>query len=113
METAASLMYAANKYMLPKLVRECGKCLSEGLNVDNVIHVLEQSSLFGDDELQSKCLALIVNNAKVVLTGSKLVSASPQTMDTILSIDKLPVREIVIYETCLAWAKHQLQIQRA
>src|SRR6218665_3474319 len=52
-ETAASLMYAANKYMLPKLVRECGKCLSDGLTVNNVIHVLEQSSLFNEDGLKS------------------------------------------------------------
>src|SRR6218665_3068191 len=101
METAAPLMYAANKYMLLKLVRDCGKCLSKGLCVDNVIHVLEQSSLFGDNELKSKCLQLITQNAKAVLTGSEILSASPQTMETILSIDKLSVKETIIYETCV------------
>src|SRR6218665_1158043 len=113
METAASLMYASNKYMLLKLVRECGKCLSEGLNVDNVIHVLEQSSLFGDNELKIKCLDLIAHNAKVVLNGSEILWASPQTMDSILNMEKIPVKEIVLYETCVAWAKHQLQVQRS
>jgi len=111
METASSLMYAANKYMLPKLVRECGRCLSDGLNVDNVIEVLEQSLLFNDKELQSKCLEFIGNNAKVVLTGSEILSASPQTMDSILNVDELSVKEIVVYETCIVWAKHQLQSQ--
>jgi len=111
METASSLMYAANKYMLPKLVRECGNCLSEGLTVDNVIDILDQTSLFSDNELRSNCLQLIDNNAKVVLTGSEILSASPQTMETILNMDKLSVKEIVLYETCLSWAKHQLQIQ--
>jgi len=113
METAASLMYAANKYMLQKLVKECGKCLSEGLNVDNVIQVLEQTSLFDDNELKSKCLQLIDSNAKVVLTESEILSASPQTMETILNMDKLSVKEIVLYDTCLSWANHQLQIQRS
>src|SRR6218665_3747818 len=106
METAAPLMYAANKYMLPKLVRECGKCLLEGLCVDNVIHVLEQSSLFGDNDLKSKCLQLIVDNAEVVLTGLESLSASPQTMKTILNMDTLSVKEIVLYDTCIAWANH-------
>src|SRR6218665_1783979 len=113
METAAPLMYAANKYMLPKLVREWEKCLSEGLNVSNVIQVLEQTSLFIDNELMSKCLQLIDNNAKVVLTESEILSASKQTMETILNMDKLSVKEIVVYETCVAWAKHQLQSQRS
>ena len=106
-------MYAANKYMLPKLVRECGKCLSEGLNVSNVIHVLEQSSLFSDNELKSKCLQLITQNAKAILTGSEILSASPQAMETILNIDKLSIKEIVVYETCVAWAKYHLHIQRS
>src|SRR6218665_1604735 len=100
-ETAASLMYAANKYMLPKLVRECGKCLSEGLTVNNVIQVLEQSSLFNEDGLKSKCLELIVKKAKAVLTGTEIISASAQTMKTILQMDRIPIKEATIYETCL------------
>src|SRR6218665_1417685 len=99
--------------MLTKLVRECRKYLSEGLSVDNVIQVLEQSSLFGDNELKNKCLAQIAYNAKVVLTGAEILSTSPQTMETILNMDKLLVKEIVLYETCVAWAAHQLQIQRS
>src|SRR6218665_2546528 len=104
-------MYAANKYMLPSLVRECGKRLSEDLSVNNVIHVLEQSSLFNDDGLESKCLELIVMNSKAVLTGTEITSASAQTMKTILQIDRIPIKEVAIYETCLAWARHQILTQ--
>ena len=110
-ETAASLMYAANKYMLPKLVRECGKCLSEGLSVNNVIQVLKQSSLFNEDGLKSKCLELIVQNPNAVFTGTEIISASPHTIETLLEIDRIPIKEIVVYETCLAWARHQILIQ--
>jgi len=113
METAASLIYAANKYMLPKLVRQCGKCLLEGLAVNNVVHVLEHSLLFDDSELRNKCLTLIGQNVNTVLTGKEILSASPQTMETILQMEKIMVKEIVIYEMCIKWAKHQLQIQRS
>src|SRR6218665_39301 len=49
-DTAPDIVYAAMKYMLPALVRHCGVCLSEGLNVNNVIQVLETSFIIDDTE---------------------------------------------------------------
>ena len=97
--------------MVPKLVRECQNYLSGSLSVNNVIEFLEQSLLFHDDELRSKCLKLLARNANAVLTGPEIMAASTQSMETILEMDNIPVREIVLYETCLSWTKFQLQIQ--
>jgi len=102
-------MYAAKKYMLPKLVRECGKCLSDGLNVDNVIHVLEHSLHLDDQQLQRNCLKLISANAKALLTGAEVLSASRQVLEAILEAEAIPVSESVIYETSINWAKHHIQ----
>src|SRR6218665_2270288 len=110
-ETASSLLYAAKKYMVSKLVRECQNYLSGSLNVNNVIEFLEQSLLFHDDELKSKCLKLFAWNTETVLRGTEIMTASRQSMETILEMDDIPVREIVLYKTCLAWTKHQLQIE--
>src|SRR6218665_805778 len=110
-ETAASLLYAAKKYMVSKLVRECQNYLSGSLSVNNVIEFLEQSLLFHDDELKSKCLKLLAWNAEAVLRGTKIMAASTQSVETILDMDNIPVREIVLYETCLAWTKYQLKIE--
>jgi len=105
-----SLIYAAKICMLPKLVSECRHYLSESLDVTNVIEILEQSSLLDDNELKNECLALLARNAKAVLTGIEIMTASMQSMETILEMDCIRVREIVLYETCLAWTKYQLQI---
>lgn len=106
-ETAVYLMYAANKYMLPKLVAECGKCLMDGLDADNVIHILEHALLFNDDKLVTECLNLIATNSKAVLTGVEILYAPRQVMDVILGMENIPLDEYVIYKTCIKWAKHQ------
>src|SRR6218665_369187 len=109
-ETAPSLVYAARKYMLPALVRECGEYLAEDLKVNNVIQVLETSFIIEDAELESNCRRLIVREAETFFTGTEILSASPQTMGVILQMDKIPLKEVVIYNTCIAWAKHQFQL---
>lgn len=95
--------------MLPKLVRECHKCLLESLDINNVIHFLEQSLHFDHQQLTSDCLKLISMNAKTVLTGAEILSASRQVMKAILEAQAIPVRETVIYETIINWAKHQFR----
>ena len=112
-DTAPSLVYAAKKYMLSKLVRECGVCLSDGLNVRNVIQVLETSFIIEDKELESTCLQLIVQKLITVFTGTEILAASLQAMEVILRMDSIPLKEIVIYKTCIAWAKHQLQFNNS
>jgi len=97
--------------MVSKLVRECQNYLSGSLNLQNVMEFLEQSLLVHDDELKSKCLKLLAGNAEAVLTGEEIMTASAQSMETILEMDNIPVREIVLYETCLAWTKYQLEIE--
>jgi len=104
-ESALFLMYAAKKYLLPKVVKECQKCFSENFNTDNVIHFLEESLLMGQSELTNDCFNLISLNSKAVLTGAEILSASREILELILLSDALPVNESVIYETAINWAK--------
>ena len=108
-ESAVFLMYAAKKYMLPLLVGECRKFLVNSLDVKNVIRVLEQSLFLDEQQLQSDCLKLISANAKTVLTGAEILSTSRQVLETILKINTMPIRELIVYETVVNWAKHILQ----
>src|SRR6218665_1563593 len=109
-ETAPSLVYAARKYMLPALVRECGVCLSKVLKVNNVVQILETSFIIEDTDLESNCRRLIVQEAGTFYTGTEILSASPQTMGVILQMERIPLKEVVIYNTCITWAKHQFQL---
>lgn len=106
-------MCAANKYLLPKLVRECGTCVLDGRNENNVIRILEQSFLLGDKDLTAECLKLIGLNSKSVLAGKEIMSASRQSMETILHMDNLPSSESDVFATSISWAKQQILRDRS
>src|SRR6218665_3552428 len=108
-KSAAYLMYAAKKYMLTNLVKDCRECLLKNLNISNTIDILDQSLLLDEPELKSKCFELISVNAVNVLTGAEILSASRLVLEAVLEADCIPVRESVIYETAVNWAKRQLQ----
>ena len=112
-ESAVSLMCAADKYMMPKLVRECGKCILEGLDVNNVIRILEQGLLFGDKDLIEECLILIGLNSNALFTGDEILSTSRQAMETILQMNYLQSSESALYATSISWAKQQLLRDRS
>jgi len=103
-------MYAAKKYMLPHLVRECRRCLLKSLDISNVFELLEQSLLLDEQKLKSDCLKLISVNAKDVLSGTEIKSVSRRLMEAILELETAQVSESIInYEAAVNWAKHQLQ----
>jgi len=97
--------------MLPKLVRECCRCLLESLDINNVIQLLEQSFYLDEQQLRSDCLQYIVTNANAILTGSEILSASRLALEAILEADNIPIRELMMYETAVKWAKHQLRCE--
>lgn len=108
-KTAAYLMYAGLKYKLPKLVEQCGSCLEKSLDENNVCYILEQSLKFGDKELAKKCLDVIAWNSDHVLKGTELPTASYDVLESMLRMDELMSHELLIYESCIKWAKFQLK----
>lgn len=108
-DSALYLMYAAKKYMFPKLVEECDSCILDGLDVNNVIHFLDQSFHFAHHELQISCLEFISMYAKAVLTGPEILLASRQAIEAILEAKAMSASESVVYRAVVDWAKGQIQ----
>jgi len=106
-------MCAADKYMLPKLVRECGKRILKGIDVSNVIRMLEQGLVFRDKDLTEECLKVFGLNSKYLITGTEIMSASRQAMEAILEMDNLLCNEIEVYAATINWAKQQIHRDRS
>jgi len=50
------LMYAAKKYFLSGLVKECVQMLQKSIEVETVCTVLQESMKFAENTLKEKCL---------------------------------------------------------
>lgn len=107
-ENATLLLYAAKKYLLPVLSKQCCDCLQKNLSTSNAVNVLEHSLLFDEKELSRECLRLISLNSETVLKGVEILSASQSTMDSILSLNLMASTELDIYEACINWAKYHV-----
>lgn len=106
--SALQLMYAAKKYMLPKLVQQCGRCLQDGLTAENVGDILNLSLFFDEEELRATCLDFIAKNPSEVLSYLNLQKIPRQAMEAILRLDSLAQDETFVYNVCINWAKIQL-----
>lgn len=107
-ENATLLLYAAKKYLLPVLSKQCCDCLVKNLSASNAVNVLEHGLLFDETELIRECLRLISLNSETVLKGVEILSASKSTMDRILSLNLMASTELDVYEACVNWAKYRM-----
>src|SRR6218665_1365663 len=105
-------MYAAKKYMIPKLVEICRSNLEGIINESNACYLLEQSLVFCEEQLAAKFVNVIAELSDKLLLEKKLLSASRQAVETVLVSNELRSRESLVYEFCLQWAKEQLLIHQ-
>lgn len=108
-ETALALLYAAKKYVLPKLSEECSCLLQKSVKAENVCFLLDQSLLFSDGKLRENCLDFFSSNSDKILSSAEFLDCSRQAMDAILKIEKMKSKESVVFQNCVNWAKHQLR----
>jgi len=103
-------MYAAKKYLLTGLVKECHTAVEKGLSVDTVCTVLEQSMSLHEDELKTKCLTFVSKNTLRVFRTECFLHLSRDALQEIICLDTLALSsERQIYEYCVKWAERQLR----
>jgi len=104
-------MYAARKYLLTGLVRECQTVVERGLSVDTVCTVLKQSMSLQENELVTeKCLQFVSKNAHDVFKAETFLHLSHDALREIVCLSGLSYStERQVYEYCVMWARHQLR----
>jgi len=101
-------MFAARKYLLTGLISECLEVLEKSISPDTVCTILQQITLFGEDNLKEKCLMFISVNAEDVFNTDAFMSISHDILKTVVSSKTLATTEKHVFESCVRWAKHQL-----
>ncbi|GBM29081.1 Protein roadkill [Araneus ventricosus] len=66
---ATKLLYAANKYQVESLKKECSSFLMSHLTASNVCEALVLADLYQDDQLTAKCQDFILENASEIFSS--------------------------------------------
>ena len=105
-------LYASKKYMLHSLTEHCIDYLESNLLPDNVCLIYEQSILYDETSLVEKCVAFIESRTEDVLNATAFQDASLQTLIRILQFERLTIKELDLFQGCLAWATAECHRQK-
>jgi len=109
MNTALPLMYAAKKYFLSGLVKECVQVLKKSIEVEKVCTLLQESMKFAENTLKEKCLKFIAFKTSLVFATEGFLCLTHDALKTFLSMPFTSCSEIFVFESCVTWARHQLR----
>lgn len=107
-DKAVELCYAAKKYMLPPLVRQCTQFIWKDISPSNVCRAYEFAKLFDVPFLKDKCINAFKSYTEDVLRSPDFIDISADTLKVLLSIDEMTINsEKLVFDSALAWAKEE------
>ena len=109
-ETALPLMYAASKCLLTQLVTQCVEVLADDVDVNTVCSYLMHSLCIEENDLKKTCLEFISKEAHCILCTKEFLNLSREGLEEIIAMDTLGItNERQLFESCMQWARFQLQ----
>ncbi|XP_060600064.1 BTB/POZ domain-containing protein 6-B-like [Ruditapes philippinarum] len=99
-------LYAAQKYNLSGLVKQCSDFLQNNIDENNVCQIIEHAIIYQMFPLQEKCISFIMDNASSVLSAPGFIELSHATLLNILKRDELASEEIDVFTAAMKWAEH-------
>ena len=106
-DNVLSTLYAAKKYIMPHLERVCVEYLKDKVNASNACQLLSDCRIFEEPEAMQRCWDFIDTQTEVALQSDGFTDITYQTLEEILSRDTLNVRETVVFEAAMRWAKEE------
>lgn len=103
-DQVCEICYAAKKYMIPALVKQCTEFIWGDLYPGNVCRAYEFALLFEEPRLIGKCLQIIEKRTDEVLKDPSFEEMGLSTLRTILKQENLNVSELVLWDALLNWA---------
>ena len=104
-DTVLATLYAAKKYIVPHLARECVKFLETSLTARNACLLLSQARFFEEPELMQRCWDVIDAQAEIALMSDGFTDIDFNTLLTILKRETLNCGEITVFHAAREWAR--------
>ncbi|XP_052097602.1 BTB/POZ domain-containing protein 6-like [Mytilus californianus] len=106
------MLYAADKYMLAAVKRECETVLKQTAKSEHATKALQTAYQYHLSELQTESLDYIEMNTKSCLLSEHAVSLSKDCLELILKSDYLNCTETDICQFIFKWGKHQCDLAK-
>ncbi|XP_048245935.1 BTB/POZ domain-containing protein 6-like isoform X1 [Haliotis rufescens] len=109
--TVLGLMYAARKYNITGLEKQCEEFCLQSLSPSNACLFLQQADLFDKEDLKERALKVIKSNAEVSVASEGFRELSKECLKLILKAVDMRVDEICIFRSVMSWAEAECRRQ--
>ena len=106
------VLYVAEKYLIPCLVRECVEFLKKNLDPSNVFCVLKHAQQYKKKELLCQCWYLIDKTTDEVLKSSEFMMIEKSLLEQIVARNSLKIREVELFKAVDRWAEGKCEKQK-
>ncbi|KXJ26808.1 BTB/POZ domain-containing protein 6 [Exaiptasia diaphana] len=98
------VLYIANKYIMPFLVKKCRDYIQECLKPQEVFAVLPQLQQLSEEELEEHCWKVIDNKTQLAISSKPFLGISREMLYQLLTRDSLKIKELEIFQAVDRWA---------
>ena len=106
-DSVMTTLYAAKKYAVPALEKQCVEFLKRNLSSDNAFMLLTQARLFDEPQLAALCLETIDKNTHEALQADGFTDIDLETLCCVLERDTLGIREFKLFASVCRWAESE------
>ncbi|CAL4062311.1 unnamed protein product, partial [Meganyctiphanes norvegica] len=110
-DQVCEVCYAAKKYMIPPLVKQCTAYIWSDIHYGNVCRAYEFDRLFEEPELMDKCLQIMQKETHLLINDRSFEEIEIATLKTLLQQEKLSVKEDDLFLGSVRWAEQECQRQ--
>ena len=99
------VMYLAQKYMVPSLLKKCASFLEDQISEDSVLETLMEARKFHQQELEKRCLNIVDVCTERSLNSAGISLLDQETLADILKRDTLSASESSLFCAAVEWAQ--------
>ena len=105
------LLYLANKYLVPSLVKKCKEYLRSNLIASNVFCILPHAQKFEDKDLEDRCWKVIEEQTEEAMTSDEFVTVERSVVESVVKREVLNVTEVELFKAVNRWATKECERQ--
>ena len=102
------ILYFSKKYLVSSLTKHCTRFLSNEIDLDKVLQVLQQAIKFDELELKDRCLQYLCPNISKLVVTEAFISLEHHVLTLIIEQDQLRISEVDLFKAVEQWCENQV-----
>lgn len=106
-----SVMYLAEKYIVPSLMEKCSTFLEKRLDGENVFTVLPQAMAYSDKTLMKRCWEVADDCAEDAINSEAFFELDNAILEAVLERDSFGIEEVELFRAVDLWSRKECERQ--